>query len=101
MNLPKNTEEADILDLSLRHTLKNWASRFTPPVNGKSNLLDAASKMSREASKSKMSKMAILISMILDDDFLELYLEGSKKTPYYPLFPSSMSGYYHNGLYAK
>ena len=101
MNLPRNSEEVDILDLSLNHTLKNWVGRFNPPADGKSNLLDAASKMSREAPAAKMSRVAILVSMILNEDFLELYLEGSKKTPYYPLFPSTMSVYYPNGLYAK
>lgn len=101
MSLLKNSEETDILDISLRHTLKNWVGCSKPPADGKRRLLAAASTMSRVTSKSKMSKISILISMTLNDDFLQLYLEGSKKNPYYSLFPGTMSIYYHNGLFAK
>ena len=101
MSLPRNPEEANILDISLRHTLRNWVGRSKPPADGKNRLLKAACEMSRETSKSKVSKIAILISMTLNDDFLQLYLEGSKKNPYYSLFPGTMSVHYHNGLFAK
>lgn len=100
MSLPRNPEEADTLDMSLKHTLRNWVSRSKPPVDGKSRLLQAASGISQQTSENKMSKIAILISMTLNDDFLQLYMESSKTAPYYSLFPGTLSMHHHNGLFA-
>ncbi len=101
MSLPRNQDETDILDLSLKHILRNWVGRSKSPADCKTYLLNAASGMSRKPSTPKKSKIAILISMTLNDDFLELYLESSRKTPYYSLLPGAMSMNYPNGMFAK
>lgn len=101
MNLPKNRQEMDILDLSLKHTLKNWAGRSKPPADGKARLLKAATGMSTRTSTQKMSKVSILISMTLHESFLQIYLDSFKYTPYYSLQPGAMSMHYPNGMMAK
>lgn len=101
MNLPRNREDTDILDLSLKYTLRNWAGRSKPPFDGKEHLLNAASGISRKASAPKRSKIAVLISINLNEEFLKLYLESSKRTPYYSLLPGALSINFPNSMFAK
>lgn len=101
MSLPRNQEDTDILDLSLKHTLKNWVSRSKPPVDGKSRLLNLAAGSPLRVSPSKVSKISILISMTLNDNFIQIYLDSFKQTPYYSLQPGSMSMNYTNLMTAK
>ena len=89
MNLPKR-EDTSTLDLSLKHALKNWANRSQPPQDGKSRLFKAALQTSRQASTPKVSKFSSLISITLHDEFVQIYLEGFRKIPYYDLQPGAM-----------
>jgi hypothetical protein len=36
----------ELIDLSLRHSLKNWAAQQAPPINGRDRLLKAVQKES-------------------------------------------------------
>ena len=101
MSLPRNQEDTDILDLSLKHTLKNWVSRSKPPVDGRSRLLNDAAGTSRQASPAKMSKISILVSMTLNDNFIQIYRDSFKQIPYYSLQPGAMSMNYTNLMTVK
>jgi hypothetical protein len=101
MSLPRNRVETDILDLSLKHTLKNWVSRSKPPVDGRSRLLNAASGAPARKAAPKMSKLSILISMTLNENFLQIYLDSLKKNPYYSLQPGALTMNYSSGMIVK
>jgi len=101
MNLPKKREDADILDLSMKHAMKNWISRSKPPVDGKSRLLIAAAGSPRQVPPQKMSRISILISMTLHENFLQVYLDSFKETPYYSLQPGAMSMNFPNIMIAR
>jgi hypothetical protein len=101
MNLPRNHEDSDILDLSLKHTLKNWVNRGKPPVDGKARLLNSAARIPQQTSHEKTSRLSILISMTLNESFIQIYLDSFKKTPYYSLQPGAMNMNYTNLMTAK
>ena len=100
MNLRKRMD-VDIIDLSLKHTLKNWVSRGQPPIDGKASLLSNAMRTSRQATRPKTSKLAGWVSMTLNEDFIEIYFESYKKNPDYSLQPGSFSLNFTSGLIAK
>ena len=81
MSLPKRMD-TDTLDLSLKHTLKNWINRSQPPTEGKARLLTSAMQSSKQLSRTKTSKITSFVSMTLNENFLEIYLESFKSTPY-------------------
>jgi hypothetical protein len=96
MSLRKKMD-VDTLDLSLKHTLKNWTNRKHPPEDGKSRLLKSALRVSRP----KESKLSVLISMTLHENFVGIYLDSFKNSPYYSLQPGAIGLNYTNGLIAK
>jgi hypothetical protein len=97
----RNHDGIDILDVSLKHILKNWIGRSQPPANGRARLLNEAMRTPRRASHPKVSKFSGLVSMTLNENFLQLYLESFKKSPYYSLQPGSMNLNYLNGIIAN
>ena len=100
MSLPKKVE-FDSMDLSLKHTLKNWVGRSQPPADGKSSLLNAAVQNNRAVPQQKVSKLSGLISMALNEHFIQVYLDSFKKTPYYSLQPGAMLMNFTTGMTAK
>lgn len=100
MSLPKRMD-TDNLDLSLKHTLKNWINRSHPPMGGKTRLLNAAAQSSRQPSRPKASKIAGFVSMTLNENFLEIYLESFKNTPYFSLQPGATCMNLTNGIFAQ
>jgi hypothetical protein len=99
MSLRKKSVE-DLLDLSLRHSLKNWVARSQPPVDGKSRLLKAAMQTSRISPNPKTSKFSGLVSMTLNESFIEIYLDIYKMPLRYSLQPGTIGVNYTNGLVA-
>jgi hypothetical protein len=99
MSSRKKMDEG-IFDLSLRHSLKNWVMRSQPPVDGKSRLLKAAMQTSRPGSNQKFSKISGLVSMTLNESFIEIYLDIYKMPIRYSLKPGTIGLNYTNGLVA-
>lgn len=100
MSLRKKME-FDSIDLSIKHTLKNWVGASQPPADGKSRLLKAASQPNRAVTHPKVSILSGLISMRLNDHFNHLYLERCKETPIYSLQPGAMIMNYPNGIIVR
>jgi len=100
MSLRKRMDR-DILDLSLKHTLRNWANRSQPPVDGKSTLLKEAINHRRHTSRQRVSKISGLVSMALSENFIEIYLESFKKSPHYSLQPGNIGLNFTNGMIAR
>jgi len=97
MSLRKKME-FDSIDLSLKHTLRNWVGRSQPPADGKSRLLNAAMQNNRAVTQQKASKLSGLISMALNEHFIQVYIESFKKTPYYSLQPGAMIMNFTTGM---
>lgn len=93
--------DVDLVDLSLRHTLKNWVGRSQPPVDGKSRLINAAFQTRRDFSRKKLSKISGLISMSRQENFIEVYLVSFKISPFYSLQPGSIGLNYSHSVNAK
>jgi hypothetical protein len=91
----------DLIDLSLKHALKNWASRSPAPVDGKSRLINSALNAKKSFSKNRIAKLSGFVSMSLHENFIEIYLEIFKNTPQYSLQPGSMGLNFSHGLNAK
>ncbi|MCJ7701116.1 MAG: hypothetical protein MUO62_06000 [Anaerolineales bacterium] len=89
MSLPKRMD-TDNLDLSLKHTLKNWINRSHSPTEGRERLLNAVVQPSLQPSKPKVSKITGFVSMTLNENFLEIYLERFKSAPYNSLQPGAI-----------
>jgi hypothetical protein len=91
----------DSIDLSLKHTLKNWVSLSHPPADRKSRLLKAAMQNKQAISQPKVSKLSGLISMSLNEHFNQIYLESFKMNPIYSLQPGAMIMNFTTGMIAK
>ena len=74
------------LDLSLRRSLKNWASRMQPPADARERLLQAAT----QGTTPKISIFSGMMYIALNDNLSELYLERFKISPLYALQPGSL-----------
>ncbi len=77
----------ELIDLSLKHVLKNWAHRSQPPLDGKSRLINSAMQNKSARSSNSLSKILGWISMSFRVNFNENYLESYKYIPYYSLPP--------------
>jgi hypothetical protein len=71
----------DRLDLSLRRSLKNWASRKHPPLDSRERLLKAASKTSVR----KSIKIPSFLMFTLSSDHAELSFQRFAKATAYAL----------------
>ena len=100
MSLRKRVD-ADLIDLSLKHTLKNWASRSEPPADSKASLLNAALRAPKRASRSRIDKLTGWVSMSISDNFIEIYFESFKKNPQYSLQPGTIGLNFTGGLTVK
>jgi hypothetical protein len=74
MNLHKR-REMDIIDIGLKHSLKNWSERQHPPADGKSRLLGSAVRAEKEKEKNKAASFFL---WALNDDYSDFYLERFK-----------------------
>ena len=100
MSLRRKMDD-DLIDLGLKHALKNWASRSQPPAGGKARLINAAMHTKKSFSKNRVAKLSGFVSMSLHENFIEIYLESFKNTPYYSLQPGSIGLNFSHGLNAK
>jgi len=57
MNSHNHTD--DMLDLSFEHSLKNWVARKNPPVNGREQLLAAASQQEIVKPRRRISRFSL------------------------------------------
>jgi len=71
MNLHKKTE-MDVFDLGLKHTLKKWAVRQHPPLDGKARLVDTVIQRTREP---KESRIAIFLMWAFNDNYNNIHFE--------------------------
>ena len=72
MSLHKKAE-MDTLDISLKHSLKNWVAATSPPSNGKRRLLQAASNIPQR----RQSRLAAFLVFAMNDDYINIHLERS------------------------
>ena len=79
-------EDYPTLDISLKRSLKNWASRMQPPADARARLLQAAA----QDSTPKISIFSGMVYIALNDNLNELYLERFKISPLYALQPGSL-----------
>jgi hypothetical protein len=101
MNSPKNREDVNTLDLSLKHTLKNWAARSQPPADGKTRLFNAVTQRSFQGTPLEASKFSRWISMTLSERFVEIYLDSFKTAPYFSLQPGGLIINYPNSVLVR
>ena len=93
--------DAELVDLGLKHALKNWAHRSQPPADGKSRLINAAMQTKKSFSKNRVAKISGFISMSLHENFIEIYLVSFKNIPYYSLQPGGIGLNFSHGLNTK
>ena len=74
MSLRKKSE-MDIIDIGLKHSLKNWAASQHPPADGRSRLLDAVERTTKRTEKSNAASFFL---WALTDDYNDFYLERFK-----------------------
>ena len=78
MSSPKNIDMS-LLDLGLKHSLKNWAARNQPPLDGKKQLLIKAAQVSKKGKNRKTFSVIFgLFGVYQSDLFSEIYHERLK-----------------------
>jgi hypothetical protein len=78
MNSPKNINMA-LLDLGLKHSLKNWSSRNRPPMDGKKRLLLKVAQISKKERTRKASSLIFWLFGVNHSDFYsKIYHERLK-----------------------
>jgi len=93
--------DAELVDLGLKHALKNWAHRSQPPLDGKARLINAAMQTKKSFSRNRVAKISGFVSMSLHENFIEIYLESFKNIPYYSLQPGGIGLNFSHGLNTK
>jgi hypothetical protein len=93
--------DPELVDLGLKHALKNWVQRNQPPLDGKTRLINSAMGTKRTYARNRVSRISGLASMSMHESFLEIYLASFRITPYYSLQPGSMGLNFSRGVIAR